>query len=81
MLENGEPIVNAVVPQTNLSESKHGSWLAREGYKHTISLYDACVNDLVNAYFQCPRQLAFLEGKYKGSGPGLEVLVERAMSR
>lgn len=64
-----------------MSETKHASWLAGEGYRQKISLYDACVTDLINAYFQCARQLAFLEGKYTGCGPTLELLVERALSR
>ena len=64
-----------------MSETKHASWLAGEGYRQKISLYDACVTDLINAYFQCARQLAFLEGKYTGCGPTLELLVERAISR
>lgn len=79
--QDGEPIVNALVPRTNLSEAKHASWLAGEGYKNKISLYDACVSDLINAYFQCARQMAFMEGKYIGGGPDLEILIERALSR
>ena len=64
-----------------MSETKHASWLAEEGYNQKISLYDACVTDLINAYFQCARQLAFLEGKYTGCGPTSKLLVERALSR
>lgn len=64
-----------------MSETKYASWLAGEGYRQKISLYDACVTDLINAYFQCAQQLAFLEGKYTGCGPTLELLGERYLSR
>ena len=79
--QDGEPIVSALVPQTNLSKAKHASWLVGEGYKHKISLYDACVSYLINAYFQCAHQMAFMEGKYLDRGPDLEILIERALSR
>ena len=79
--QDGEPIVNALIPWTNLSEAKHASSLAGEGYKHKISLYDACVLDLINAYFQCAHQMAFMGGKYISGGPELEILIERALSR
>ena len=40
------------VPTTNLSESKHASWLASVGNKQLLNVYDACVSDLANALLQ-----------------------------
>lgn len=56
----------------------HASWLAGEGYKRKISLYDACVTDVINSYIQCTKQLAFLTGRYEGKGPNMEECIRRA---
>ena len=39
----------AQTPRTNLAESMHGSWLAEEGYKEEITLYNACILDEYSA--------------------------------
>lgn len=72
---------SAFVPSTNLSETKHASWLASVGNKQMLNLYDACVSDLANALLQSAKMLAFVEGKYKGSGPSTDNLVRRLESR
>ena len=65
------------IPTTNLAETKHASWLAGEGYKQILSLYDACVSDLANALLQSVKMLAFIEGRYHGAGPSAEKLAQR----
>ncbi|MCO5586764.1 hypothetical protein L7F22_040706 [Adiantum nelumboides] len=50
-----------VVPRTNLSESRHASWLAGEGYKQKISLYDATVSDIGNTLLQQEKCMAYTE--------------------
>ena len=71
----------AQTPRTNLAESMHGSWLAGEGYKEKISLYDACISDMANALLQSAKQYAYQMGKHKGEGPSLSRLMERDKSR
>ena len=71
----------AHTPRTNLAESMHGSWLAGEGYKEKITLYDACISDMANALLQSAKQYAYQMGKHKGEGPSLSKLMERAPSR
>ena len=39
-----------------------------------LNIYDACVSDLANAMLQSAKMLAFVEGKYKGTGPSAEKL-------
>lgn len=67
-------------PRTNFSEAKHGSWLAGEGNRAKISLYDACVSDMANALLQSAKQYAYMLGRHLGQGPSLENLVERSKS-
>lgn len=69
------------MPQTNLSEMKHASWLAGEGFKSVIGLYDATISDLGNNLLQQSKRQAYLEGKYIGNGPGIKEMKERAESR
>ena len=64
-------------PTTNLSESKHGSWFAGEGFRKKISLYDACTSDLANAVLQSLKANSYLQGKHLGSGPSLVKLAQR----
>ena len=45
-----------------------------------LNLYDACVSDLANAMLQSAKMLAFVEGKYKGTGPSAEKLARRVSS-
>lgn len=71
----------ANTPRTNLSESKHGSWLAGEGQKDKISLYDAAVSDMTNALLQSAKQHAYITGKHLGAGPSLKNLLERSSSK
>ena len=71
----------AQTPRTNLAESMHGSWLAGEGYKEKITLYDACISDMANALLQSAKQYAYQMGKHKGERPSLSKLMERAASR
>ena len=68
----------AFLPTTNLAETKHASWLAGEGNKDMLSLYDACVSDLANALLQGVKMLASVEGRYHGAGPSAEKLARRA---
>ena len=68
-------------PQTNMAEMKHASWLAREGYKSKIGLYDAIVSDLANNLLQQSKRQAYLEGKYIGKGSGIMEMRDRAKSR
>lgn len=49
------PWERAQVPSINLSESVHACWLSGEGGKKKISLYDACVSDVLNSYIQCAK--------------------------
>lgn len=65
-----------MIPCTNLSKSKHGSWLLEKGYKQKISLYDACVTLLSNVLLQSTRQLAFFERKFIGRCPSLEMVIQ-----
>ena len=58
-----------------------GCWLAREGYKSKIGLYDAIVSDLANNLLQQSKRQAYLEGKYIGKGPGIREMRDRAESR
>ena len=70
---------SAFVPTTNLSETKHASWLASIGNKQMLNVYDACVSNLANALLQSAKMLAFVEEKYKGAGPSTENLVRRVL--
>ena len=70
----------AFVPTTNLSESKHASWLASVGNKQMLNVYDACVSDLANALLQSAKMLSYVDGKYKGTGPSAEKLAKRVTS-
>ncbi|MCO5564994.1 hypothetical protein L7F22_018664 [Adiantum nelumboides] len=70
-----------VVPRTNLSESRHASWLANEGYKQKISLYDAAVFDIGNTLLQQAKCMAYTEGKYIGNGPSITKLRDKEASR
>ena len=45
-----------------------------------LNIYDACVSDLANAMLQSAKMLAFVEGKYKGTGPSAEKLARRVAS-
>lgn len=76
-----DAIEGANTPRTNLSESKHGSWLAGEGGRTKISLYDACVSDLANALLQSAKQQAYLQGRHLGEGPSLQSLINRSALR
>ena len=67
----------AFVPTTNLSETKHASWLENVGNKQLLIVYGACVSDLANALLQSAKMLAFVDGKYKGTGPSAEKLARR----
>lgn len=71
----------ARTPRTNLAESVHGSWLAGEGQRKQISLYDAAVTDLANAILQTTKQISFNEGRHIGRGPSLQDLVDRVFCR
>ena len=75
------PWEKAQIPNTNLSESIHASWLSGEGGKKKISLYDACVADVINAYIQCTKQHGFLTGRYLGTGPDIQNFLERVSSK
>ena len=72
------PWEKAQIPNTNLSESIHASWLAGEGGSKKISLYDACVTDVINAYIQCTKQHGYLTGRYEGCGPDMQAFLDRA---
>ena len=61
----------------NLSESVHASWLFGEGGKKKISLYDACVTDVLNSYIQCAKRLGYMTGRFIGSGPSIESMLAR----
>ena len=54
-------------PNTNQSESVHASWLAGEGGIRKISLFDACVTDVINSYMQYAKYLGFETGRYMGT--------------
>ena len=64
-------------PRTNLAESKHGSWLAGEGFRRRISLYDACTTDLANSILQSSKTISYSIGKHIGKGPSIQRLTER----
>lgn len=66
-----------LVPRTNLSESIHGSWLATNNGVKYMSLYDACMADLVAACLQGARHASFLGGKHIGEGPDIQRLRDR----
>ena len=68
-------------PRTNLAESKHGSWLAGEGFRRRISLYDACTTDLANSILQSSKTISYSIGKHIGKGPSIQRLTERHDSR
>lgn len=59
----------------------HASWLAGEGGKRKISLYDACVTDVINSYIQCAKRLGYTTGRYIGTGPTMETLLSRVESQ
>ena len=63
------------MPRTNMAEPVHASWLAAEGFKGTLNLYDACVSDLANALLQSSKRHAFIGGKYHGAGLVLRLLL------
>lgn len=75
------PWEKAQIPTTNLSESIHASWLSGEGGAHKISLFDACVTDVVNAYMQCAKYLGYETGRFVGTGPDMDTLIQRVNSR
>ena len=65
------------MPQTNLAESVHGSWLAsNDGIKY-ISLYSACYGDLCTIVLQLSKYDYFLKGGHLGCGPGIEKIKKR----
>ena len=69
-----------LVPQTNLAESVHGSWLAsNDGIKY-ISLYSACYGDLCTILLQQSKYDYFLKGGHLGCGPGIEKIKRRRAS-
>ncbi|KAI5067182.1 hypothetical protein GOP47_0017710 [Adiantum capillus-veneris] len=39
------------IPRTNLSESRHASWLAGDSYKQKMYLYDTTISDIRNTLF------------------------------
>ena len=71
------PWERAQIPNINLSESVHASWLAGEGGKRKITLYDACVTDVINSYIQCAKRLGYMTGRYLGSGPSMDNFLQR----
>ena len=56
-------------------------WLAGEGGKRKLSLYDACVNDVLNAYIQCAKRLGYTTGRFIGSGPSMDSMMASARTR
>ena len=64
----------AFIPTTKLSKTKHASWLASVGNKQMLNIYNACISHLANALLQMAKMLAFVEGKYKGTGPSAKNL-------
>lgn len=69
-----------LVPQANLAESVHGSWLAsNDGVKY-ISLYSACYGDLMTILIQQSKHYSFLKGGHLGCGPGIEKIKKRCAS-
>lgn len=75
------PWERAQVPSINLSESVHASWLSGEGGKKKISLYDACVSDVLNSYIQCAKRLGFMTGRFIGTGPSMESMLNKAANQ
>ena len=75
------PWEKARIPTTNLSESIHASWLSGEGGAQKISLFDACVTDVVNVYMQCAKYLGYETGRFMGTGPDMDTLMQRVKSR
>lgn len=75
---NKSPWERAQIPSINFSESVHASWLSGEGGRRKISLYDACVTDVLNAYIQCAKRLGFMTGRYIGSGPSMDAMMSKA---
>ena len=59
----------------------HASWLAGEGGKRKLSLYDACVSDVLNAYIQCAKRLGYTTGRFIGSGPSMDSMMASARTR
>ena len=74
-------MTNAMQSQTNMAEMKHASWLAGEGFKSKIGLYDATISDLGNNLLQQSKRQAYLEGKYIGKGLGIREMRDKAESR
>lgn len=72
---------HANTPRTNLAESKHGSWLAGEGFRRKISLYDACTTNMANVILQSTKAVSYSQGKHIGKGPSLENLKEWIATR
>ena len=50
---------------------------AGEGGAKKISLFDACVTYVINAYLQCAKYLDFDTGRYIGTGPDMSTLLQR----
>ena len=75
------PWEKAQVPTINLSESIHASWLSREGGVRKISLFDACVTDVINDYMQCAKYLCYEVCKYMGVGLDMVALMQRVNSK
>ena len=73
---NGEKYRRST-PRTNLAKSKHGSWLAEDGFWQKISLYDACTLDMKKAILQSTKVVSYAQGK----GPSLEKLKEQIYAR
>ena len=71
---------SAFVPTTNLSKTRHASWLSNVGSMKMLNLYNASILDLANALLQCAKILAFVEGKYKGIQPSIETLLRQVES-
>lgn len=71
------PWIRAQIPSVNLSESVHSSWLSGKGGKKKLSLYDACVTDVLNSYIQCAKRLGYMTGRFIGSGPSMESMLAR----
>ena len=64
-----------------MSKSIHASWLPGEGGQRKISLYDACVSDVLNAYIQCTKRLGYTTGRFMGSRPSMEQMMANVKQR
>ncbi len=53
----------------------------REGGKKKISLYDACVSDVLNSYIQCAKRLGFMTGRFIGTGPSMESMLNKVANQ